>query len=258
MKHWLVVLSLGFFSILLGCSDKTHHETASDQLVVGTNANYAPYVWIDHGEVVGFDKDVLDKLSEKLGKKIIIKDMSFDSLILALNQNKVDMIMGGISITPSRMQQIDMIPYQGEPLKSFVLVFWQQPEKLIQTWQDLIGMKIAVQTGTLQDDFIQTIPGVITKTLDGNAEILMDVQHHKSDAALFEPHIANDIKHKFPEIYLVELSLPNVNWVMGNGIGVAKDNSELSKQIAEIIETLKADGSIKMLEKKWFKGGEIS
>ncbi|MFO1257478.1 MAG: transporter substrate-binding domain-containing protein [Gammaproteobacteria bacterium] len=258
MKHWLVVLSLGIFSILLGCSDKTVHGTTSEQLIVGTNANYAPYVWIDKGEVVGFDKDILDKMGEKLGKKIIIKDMSFDSLILALNQNKVDIIMGGISITPSRMQQIDMIPYQGEPLKSFVLVFWEQPKKSIQTWNDLKGMKIAVQTGTLQDDFIQSIPDVITKTLDGNAEIVMDVQHHKSEAALFEPHIANDIKHKFPQTYLIELPLPNANWVMGNGIGVSKHNSELSKQISETIEALKSDGSIKMFEKKWFKSGEVS
>jgi polar amino acid transport system substrate-binding protein len=62
---------------------------AKDTIVVGTSADYPPYEYTDDkGEFVGFDMDLIRAVGEKMGKKIKIVDMGFDTLIAGLQAGK--------------------------------------------------------------------------------------------------------------------------------------------------------------------------
>ena len=63
-----------------------------DVLVLGTNV-YPPYIFInEENEFVGFDIDIATMIAEKMQRKLVVKHMGFDALIIALKQKKVDMI----------------------------------------------------------------------------------------------------------------------------------------------------------------------
>ena len=237
-----------------GCTKKTRHN----ELILGTNASYPPYESVNaQGDLEGFDIDVAQAIAKKLNKKLVIKDMSFDALILGLNQEKFDMIMGGISITPSREKEIIMVPYQGEVMKAFVLVFWGSVPvqiKSISDVKDYQNKTIAVQTGTIMEEYMRKFPDVISKTLESSAELIMDIKHQKSAAVLLEPHIARDIARKHGNLGQLEIPLPPAEWVKGNGIGIRKNNLKLLQQIQNAIDALKREGVIQDLEKKWLKG----
>ncbi|HET9843984.1 MAG TPA: transporter substrate-binding domain-containing protein [Gammaproteobacteria bacterium] len=247
MKKFITMV----FGIIFLCG--CQKETADNTWVVATNATYAPYVSIKDGKIVGFDMDVAKIIAEKLHKKIEIKDMGFDSLILALQQNKVDMIIGGISITPSREKEIFLIPYQGKPVTHFTLVLWEKPNRSIEKFEDLVGLHIAVQTGTIQQTFLERYPSIKIDSLEGNTETLMNVQYKKSFAALVEPVIAQEMQLKFPHLTLIDLPLPEEFWALGNGIGVAKNNPEKRDRVAQLIEDMQKEGILAQLEQKWLK-----
>ncbi len=240
-----------FFGLALGC---TKTKPTSQDLVVGTNSGYPPYEMTDTtGKLIGFDIDIANALATKLGKKLVIKDMAFDALILALKQNKIDMILCGLSITPSRQQEITMLPYQGQIIKSFSLLFFAGIPENIKNINDVTHLGVvAVQTGTTQEVFLKNrqIPH---KSLDTQPDLLTDVRYKKSVAALFEPQVAHDIMQKQKQFIEMSVPMQPSEYVLGNGIGISKDNTALATQLQKALADMKQSGELQNLEKKWFK-----
>jgi arginine transport system substrate-binding protein len=241
---------------LLAVTACTQTSQDTNTLILGTNASYPPYESVDEkGEIVGFDIDVAQALAQKLGKKLVVKNMSFDALILALKQGKFDIIMGGISITPSREKEITLVPYQGEPIKALTLLFWNKVPHGISSVFDLksAGNKtVAVQTGTFMDSYLTNVEGVASRSLESTVEMIMDIKHGKAVAALVEPHIATAVMPKHAQLKRLDFPLAKEDWVLGNGIGIRKENAKLSSDVQSAIEQLKAEGVIQKLEAKWF------
>ncbi|MEI6806543.1 MAG: transporter substrate-binding domain-containing protein, partial [Myxococcaceae bacterium] len=152
-----------FLTIFLFCLSCSKNSKSPDSLVMCTNPTYPPYESIDsNGKPIGFDVDMAEALTKKLNKKLIIKEMAFDSLILGLQQGKCDFVISGMSITPSRQKEITMLPYQGESTKSYYLLFWNQEPVGIE---QLTSKTIAVQSGTWMEDYLNSIRNITPKAL---------------------------------------------------------------------------------------------
>lgn len=80
-------LGLLFF---VSCDVFVQEKTKTcEELVVGLNSGFPPYEVLNaQGQFEGFDIDVANQLATKMGKKLVIKDMAFDALVMALNQGK--------------------------------------------------------------------------------------------------------------------------------------------------------------------------
>ncbi len=226
---------------LAACSaQKTHSK-----LVVGTEATFPPYMSVNaKGELEGFDVDAAQAIGQKLGKEIVFKEIGFDALILALKKGKVDMIIGGISISSSRMKEIEMLPYQGEPVTAFSLLSWNKPA-------DRDGLTV-VQAGTIQEAYLLE-KGMPVKSLPGNGvDLVMELKYGKADNALIEPKAAAPLLKRFDLLHEEAIHLAEEDWVLGNGIGVRKENAELIEALSAAIEALKSDGTWEQLNQKWF------
>ena len=61
-----------------------------DALVVGTNVGYPPFILRnEQGQITGFDFDVSAEIAKRLGRPLVVKDMSFVALLLALPHGSV-------------------------------------------------------------------------------------------------------------------------------------------------------------------------
>ena len=252
MKKFIAILVFATLALMLGaCGQK---EKKANVLVLGTNPTYPPYESVGaEGQCEGYDIDVAAAIAEKLNKQLEIREFEFDALILALKQDKIDVVLSGLSITPSRQKEIEMIPYQGDPVRSLYLAFWKNRPSFKSISE--LGM-IAVQVATLQEGYLRTVEGAQWKSLEGNVEIVMELQHQKSQAAIFEPNIANALVKRFPDMQLVELPLEEKDWFLGNEIGINKKNTALIEQVKQAVDELRADGKLKELEKKWMQSNE--
>lgn len=123
-KNWKFVFVVTFFLAFLMVTTQVNAISPSEfkdeslkdvqdsgELVVGTSADYPPYEFIqkDRGKnsYEGIDIEVAKKFAKDIGVKLVIKNMDFDSLLVALETNKVDAIISALSPTPERIKSVD-------------------------------------------------------------------------------------------------------------------------------------------------------
>ena len=82
-------------------------DTSKDQLVVATNAEFAPFEYKEGDKFYGIDMEIAKLLADKLGKELVIVDMAFDAVLLSVQQQKADIGMAGLTVTEERAKQVD-------------------------------------------------------------------------------------------------------------------------------------------------------
>lgn len=97
---------------------------AAEQLVVATNAEFAPWEYKVGNKFYGIDMEIAALLAEELGMELVIDDMAFEAVVDAVGKHNVDIAMSGITITAERLDIINFsTPYYVE---SIVLVCMEE------------------------------------------------------------------------------------------------------------------------------------
>ncbi len=87
------------------------------QLVVATNAEFAPWEYKEGNKYYGIDMEIAKILADELGLELVIDDMDFDMVVGAVGKQGVDIAMSGITITAERMDVINFsTPYYTEAI----------------------------------------------------------------------------------------------------------------------------------------------
>ena len=90
---------------------------AAEQLVVATNAEFAPWEYKEGNQYFGIDMEIAQLLANELNLELVIDDMDFDMVVGAVGKQGVDIAMSGITITAERMNVINFsIPYYTEAI----------------------------------------------------------------------------------------------------------------------------------------------
>jgi ABC-type amino acid transport substrate-binding protein len=90
---------------------------ADEQLVVATNAEFAPWEYKEGNQFYGIDMEIAQLLANELGLELVIDDMDFDMVVGAVGKQGVDIAMSGITITAERMNVINFsTPYYTESI----------------------------------------------------------------------------------------------------------------------------------------------
>ena len=82
-------------------------DDSKDQLVVATNAEFAPFEYKEGDKFYGIDMEIAKLLADKLGKELVIVDMASDAVLLSVQQQKADIGMAGLTVTEERAKQVD-------------------------------------------------------------------------------------------------------------------------------------------------------
>ncbi len=260
-KKYIIAL---FAFVILGIVFVKHFQAnekpSQETLIVGLQCGYPPFEFMDTtGKIVGFDVEIAEIIAEKLQKTLVIKDMEFEGEILSLKQGKIDLIISGMNITPSRLKEILMVSYHGEEATSLSLIFWNEIPPGVNTIEDIALLPnpiVSVESGAIPETYMNRYANIKAKSFQGALGPLMDVKYGKSVANLVEPDVAEYLKKQHPEIKTLNVPLPEEETILGFGIGIKKRNLELFQQIQAIIQGLKESGELKHLEDKWFKGVE--
>ena len=72
-----------------------------------TEASFAPYEYYSDGKIVGVDVDIASEIAKEMGKKLVVKDVAFDSIIHEVKSGKADIGVAGISYSEERAKQVD-------------------------------------------------------------------------------------------------------------------------------------------------------
>lgn len=120
-------------------------------LSVGMNPTYAPaeFLAADGVTPVGYDVDLARALARVMGLEATMVIANFDSIIPSIG-SKFDLGITSFTITPERMDAVDFISYYRA---GSTWVTQTGNPRQVDT-ADLCGVKVAVQTGTMQESQI--------------------------------------------------------------------------------------------------------
>lgn len=77
------------------------------QLVVATNAEFAPWEYVKGDKFYGIDMEIAKILADELELELVIDDMQFESVVSSVGNHGVDIAMSGITITNERKEVVN-------------------------------------------------------------------------------------------------------------------------------------------------------
>lgn len=224
----VLLLVLGLF-LLTGC-DKTN-----GRLVIATEAGFQPYEYYSNGEVVGVDIDIARKIAEYLNKKLVIKDVAFDSIISEVKTGKSDLGIAGISYTEERSREVDFtIDYVSS--RQVIIV---NKNSYISNVSDIDDMRVAVQLGSVADSYLTEEYSDMEIVREKKyLAAIEDLKDNKVDAVVMDELPA--LKLVTDDMKILDEALFTDNY----GIIVRKGNVELLNAINHVILGMKESGEI--------------
>lgn len=82
-------------------------DSSKDQLVVATNAEFEPFEFKKGDQFYGIDMEIAKLIADELGKELVIKDMKFEAVVTSVQQEKCDIAMAGLTVSPDRAEMVN-------------------------------------------------------------------------------------------------------------------------------------------------------
>lgn len=221
----------------------------TDVIVMGTNAGFRPFEYIENNEIVGFDVELAQEIAKSINKELKIEDMSFDGLLPALNSGQVDMVLAGMSVTPERAKNaLFSNPYFTASQRIIV-----RKGSQIRNKYQLSGRKIGVQLGTTGDTLAAKLPGVKVSQFQTAPSVLQELSTGRIDAVILDNAPAQQYAKNFMNLELLPGALSQENYA----VAFRKDNKDLMDKVNQVILEMKNDGRYAALLKKYFPNQEL-
>ncbi len=221
-------------------------DTASGGVLrMGTNAQFPPYEFVDeNNEVAGIDAEIAAAIAEKLGMKLEITDMAFESLISAVSGGSVDIVLAGMTVDPERAESVNFT----DSYATGVQVVIVPEDSAIASIDDLEGKNIGVQSGTTGDIYCTGDYGQdFVKQFDNGALAVAALLNGQVDCVVIdnEPAKAYVAANKGLKILDTEYAVEDY------AAAIAKDNTELLEKVNAARAELKSEGKIDEIIEKY-------
>lgn len=241
----LKIFLIGFLSILLiSCQE-------DKKLIIGTSADNPPYEYMRKGDLVGFDIDLIHEISRNINRKIKVKNFDFHALIPALENNEVDMVIAGMSVTEERKKRVHFsTPYTTN--KVAILFRKNDGFNSPADFKDkIVGSQVGTTWSLLAYDLAVTHK-FHTKSLPSNLELVEDLNDKQVDAVVMEAFQAKSFIDQNPELSSFVLNEYDTSFA----IAMPKDSpykEEINNSIAALQKRI-----IPYLHNKWKLPGDGS
>lgn len=246
-KILAVVLALCMLLCFAGCGtkDTTSDADVKETLVMGTNAAFPPYEYVDdNGNIVGIDAEIAAAIAEKLGMKLEIKDMEFDSLITACAGGSIDVVLAGMTVNDERKESVNF----SDSYATGVQVIIVKEGSEIATVDDLDGKIIGVQSGTTGDIYCTDDYGQdYVKQYNNGALAVEALKNDQVDCVIIDNEPAKNFVAANEGLKILDTEYVTEDYA----IAVAKENTELLEKINKAMAELKADGTIDKIINKY-------
>ncbi|MBI5346835.1 MAG: transporter substrate-binding domain-containing protein [Chlamydiae bacterium] len=225
----------------------------TNTLIVGTNAEYAPFAYIENNEIIGFDIDVAKEIAIRMHKNIKIIDLPFDSLVPAALVGKVQIIAAGMTFNEERAKKVIFTkPYiEGDPF----MIITKDGASKVTNLNDLKGKKVIVNEGYTADLYLssQNVEGIDVVRLNSPSDGFTALACNRADAFITSNITVNYFfkingmnKQNFAFTPITDPKAFDSYSVV-----VSPKHSILLNDVEKILEDLKNDGTLEALKKKW-------
>lgn len=252
-KVFAIVLTVMMIATLFaGCGSKSANDlntVEAGKLIMSTNASFPPYeMTTDDGGFEGIDVEVAGAIAEKLGLELVVDDMDFDAALLAVQQNKSDIVMAGVSVTEDRLLVMNFSDSYATGIQSVIV-----KEGSDVNMDNLGDYMIGCQRGTTGYIYASDTPEnggygedhVIA--YDNGASAVQALMNGQVDCVIIDNAPAAEYVSANAGLTM----LPGA-WVEESyAIGMNKDNAKLLEAVNKALSELTADGTVQAIIDKY-------
>lgn len=214
-------------------------------LRVVTDAAYAPFEYMDKGEIVGFSVNFINEVAKVAGYDIEIVHVGWDPIFVEIKDEIADLAISSITINDERKQTYDFsIPYFISTNKILV-----PKDSDIKTALDLKGKTVAVQNGTTGQEVVEKILGENSpniKKFENNNLAIMELISGGADAVVADNAVIEEYAKNNPDQNLVVYADAENFGIEFYGLMFPK-GSELREEFNEAIKTVMENGTYSKL-----------
>ena len=254
MKKWFkqLVLTLGIGCLGMGLAALS----VSGQevpLMVGITPDYPPLIFRQGESVTGIEIDLARKLGQELNRPVRLVTLKWEEQIDALLVKKIDVIMSGMSVTPTREVRIRFAdPY----LKSgLVAAFRAEDSKKYESKEIILNAfpVVAAARDTTGDIFLKRdFPRATRKVVLPKAgDAVYELKRRSIDIFIHDaPYILWMVSENEADLSALwePFNQETLAW------GFRKDDVALLNQVNGILKKWRGDGTLEAVLLKWLPG----
>ncbi len=256
----LVIALVGIFAACGGNETPNNAPSASDtettaptaeknegELIMGTNAAFPPYeMMADDGSYTGIDVEIATAIAEKLGKKLVVKDMEFDSLISAVENGVVDIVLAGLTVNEERLEKVNFSTSYAKGVQVIIVKDGSE----IADVDGLEGKVIGVQAGTTGDIYCTDDFGQENVKQFANGSLAVQaLLNDQVDCVVIDNEPAKAFVAANDGLNILDTEYANEDYAAA----IAKGNTELLESFNAALAELTEDGTVDAIIGKYIK-----
>jgi len=224
----------------------------SDQpLRAAVDMGYVPFAFVNEaGEEVGYAVDLANALAERMGRPSAeIVSVAWSGIFAALDAGRVDFIVAPTNIRPSRAENMAFTePYMDT---AQLIALNIKHEATVKTFEDLAGLTIGVNAGSVSDDWLvenREAYGYEIDRYDNLLDALLSVDTGRIDGVIGDYEATAYAAKDRPNV-VAGLTITGAEQY---GLPCEKTNLEFRNELERALEGLKLDGTLQVIHEKWF------
>lgn len=235
---------------VIGCGEKKEEDMlakikADGKFTVGMSVDYAPYEFFvmkdGKKQMVGMDVDLLGEIAKDMGVTYEVKEMEFGAICESVGNGMINMGVSGLSPDDERRKLVDFSDIYFEADQG-ILINKKDADK-IKSIDDLKGMKVGAQLGSIQAKLAGDIENVDLKQLAEVPTLIQDLKAGNLDAVIVEIPVA-DIQAMLDENLAVAEKQIDDNSGGGSAVAIPKNQQTLVDQVNKTLKRLADEGKI--------------
>ena len=255
-KGTALTLALCLSSLCLGASPVLDRVVEQGVLKVAMSGDQQPFNFRfgKKKSVIGFDVDLAEALAKLMNVKLEVIPMPFDELMDALEAGGADMVISGMTITPTRTRRVSFVgPYMlsGKSLLA--------DKKLMKKAKGDAGfnrsdVKLAALKGSTSESLVQqNLPKASLTAVSNYDEGVQMLLEGKVNGMVADMPILALTKqqHRNTEMHLVMPPLSTEPL----GIAIARGDEQFENLLRNYLSVFEKTGLFLRLHKKWFEIG---
>ncbi len=218
-------------------------------LRVGFSPNYPPICMESEGEPRGLEADFAAAFAKELGCGLEIVQMGFDELIPALLDGRVDILMSGLTVTPTRAYKVRFTkPYLNNPLVAVTRDGWAR--SYASASQILaVNASIGVLRHTYGESFVRKhcMRARVVPIVEYD-NVPQDLENNRYSIYVDDLAAILDLSAKHPgvlEVIPYPLQQQDIAWA------VHPDNASLLSAANATLDKWKANGKLDEMLDQW-------
>lgn len=220
-------------------------------LIVGTNAQFPPYEFLENGEIVGFDIDLIKEVARRMGKTVHIKDLDFDMLLLEAEVGNIQVIAAALTPTSEREQKILFTQSYLDGDELIVVTRADNSNVTLDRYAelaDLKGKEVVVNEGFTADRYVSADTDIMVKRLGTVSDALLALSLGRADAFVTAKSAVAPFFAQHDASLFVITTLPVLEQY---AFGVSKKHAHLLDPIKKSLEEIIRDGTLEKIKSKW-------